>query len=214
MTALAAALALATTLHLGYGDGPRISADWKTVSYRGRTNYTVERDSTRTWLRAEARGQNSALFHPVGVDVGDAVLDWSWRVLRHPTGADTRTRAGDDRAAAVFVLVQRSILPWRTRGLVYQWADAGVCGEWESSPYASGIKVITLQNAPAGGPWRAESRDLGADLRAAFGPGQRTVQAIGVLCDSDDTGSVAASEIGELRLTWADAEPVAPPPKR
>ena len=214
MTALTAALALAATLHLGYGDGPGIPAAWKMVSYRGRTSYTVLRDSSRTWLHAEARGQNSALFHAVGPEAREAKLDWSWRVLHHPAGADTRTRAGDDRAAAIFVLVHRSFLPWRTRGLVYQWAEGEPCDRWESSPYASGIKVITLQNGPAGGAWRTESRDLAADLRAAFGSLPDGIQAIGVLCDADNTGGVAEAEIGELRLRWAEASPGPLPPDR
>ncbi len=203
MTAL---LLLVSLVQLAFGDGPVVSSDWKEVSYKGRTRYVVQRDSSGTRLQARAEDQNSALFHRLQSDVRSAQLSWRWRVLRHPAGANTGVRSGDDRAAAVFVLIRRSWLPWRTRGLLYQWAEGTTPGGWSSSPYARDIRVITLEDAPAGEAWRRETRDLRADLLAAFGELPVRIEAIGVLCDADNTGDLSIAEFESIELSWPTQE--------
>jgi hypothetical protein len=190
-------LALVTGL-LAWGSPPVPGKPWREVSYRGRTAYTVVADPGGVRLRAESRGRNSALFHPLPPHTRVRSLAWRWRVLRHPGGADTRVRRGDDRAAAVFVLVRRSWLPWRTRGLMYQWSPSVPRGDRSPSPYAGQIHVITLRDEPADTTWFDETRDVESDLREAFGELPASVEAIGVLCDSDDTGDRAAAEFGEI----------------
>lgn len=199
-------LALATVILLGWNSTLALDREWKELCYRGHTRYTVQRDSAGTWIHAEAIGQNSALFCSTKPVLRGAKLEWRWRVLRHPAGADTDVRSGDDRAAAVFVLVHRSVLPWRTRGLLYQWVPARDCGRWTQSPYASGIKVITLENAPADSVWRSEQRDLSADLRACFGTVPPNIEAVGILCDADDTGDHAIADFGPLEIVTADGQ--------
>jgi hypothetical protein len=157
-----------------------------------------------TSLHADANAANSALFHRLDQDVRGVTLRWRWRVERHPLGANTQVRSGDDRPIAVFVMVRRSLFPWRTRGLIYQWAAGESCGVWRRSPYARDIWVMTLANAAAGPRWREESRELGVDLAQAFGAAPDRVEAIGVLCDADDTKDRSIAEIAEIRLDWSD----------
>lgn len=112
-------------------------------------------------------------------------------------------RSTDDRAAAVVVIIHRSVLPWRTRALIYQWAPACERARCEPSPYGSEIRVITVENAAADGEWRTEERDLTADLRAAFGKAPPSIEAIGVLCDADNTKDRAVADFGPLELLVA-----------
>lgn len=188
------------SLALGWGSLHANHGPWQEMQYRGRTEYQVMSAGEAVVLHAEARHSNSALFHawPRGAPIER--IRWRWRVLRHPNGADPSRRAADDRAAAVFVMVRRSILPWRTRGLLYQWAPAATRAGWTSSPYASGIRVLTLSTLPSGPDWIEEQRDLRADLLAAFGEVPDRIEAIGVLCDSDNTGDEAIAEFGEIVL--------------
>ena len=201
---------LATVLTLGWASLAERHGPWQEVCYKGHTTYRVERDSAGVCLHAEANGTNSALFHsiPEGVQVSE--LAWRWRVLRHPAGADPSEKRLDDRAAAVFILIHRSLLPWRTQGLIYQWAPAGEPGRWTSSPYAPGIRVLTLETAPAGPGWRAEQRDLEQDLLAVFGAIPVRIEAIGVLCDGDNTHENASADFGAILCTTKLREPVSP----
>lgn len=200
----AAVLALATSwLTLAWGTGLRVDPEWREVRYRGRTSYSLVADSSGVRLRAETRGQNSALLRPLPSDARVRRLRWTWRVLRHPENADPGIRARDDRAAAVLVLVRRSWLPWRTRALMYQWSPAGRPGEWVASPYARRILVRTLRTAPAGADWVAEERDLDRDLLEAFGEIPASIEAIGVISDADNTGDHAIAEFGALEIDEA-----------
>ncbi len=195
-----ALLLLAAELLLDWNLIAQPRGPWREVSYRGHTAYVAQADSAERYLRADARGTNSALFYSIPSNTQVSELRWRWRVLRHPAGANTTLKRSDDRAAAVFVLVHRSIFPWRTRGLLYQWANGGECGRWTSSPYAPGIKVISLENAPADSVWRSERRNLREDLKAAFESVPANIEAIGVLCDADNTGDRAIADFGLLRL--------------
>lgn len=195
---LAAAAAGATLLAWGEPGEPR--SPWREVRYSDRSHYAVIAEGERVILRAESRDQNSALLRPVALDPRGVTLRWRWRVLVHPEGADPNVRARDDRAAAVLVLVRRSFLPWRTRGLLYQWTPARPQGEWGRSPYASEVRTVTLRDDAAGPAWHEESRDLEADLARAFGRLPAKVEAIGVICDTDDTGTSAAAEFGAIEI--------------
>ena len=199
MPAAIATLALMLTLELRWGAVARLDPAWDELRYRGRTEYSVRADSAGPVLRGEARGTNSALVRRLAPGELPARLRWRWRVLRHPDGADTAIRGGDDRAAAVFVIVKRSWLPWRTRALIYQWAPVSPDAAWSPSPYARDIRVLTLRRDPAGAEWAWEERDVRADLEAAFGRLPPAVEAIGVICDSDNTNGVAIAEFGALQ---------------
>lgn len=195
---LAAATAGATLLSWGDPGAPR--SPWREVRYSGRSHYAVIAGGKGGILRAESRGQNSALLQPLALDPRGVTLRWRWRVLRHPDGAEPNVRARDDRAAAVLVLVRRSFLPWRTRGLLYQWTPARPEGEWGRSPYASEVRTVALRDDAASPAWREESRDLEADLVRAFGRLPARIEAIGVICDTDNTGASAAAEFGAIEV--------------
>lgn len=196
-------IALLLASLLAWGAGPEPGAPWREVRYRGHTSYRVVADSSGVRLLASSRAANSALFHPAPPGEPPGEIAWRWRVLRHPEGADTRRRSGDDRAAAVFVLVRRGWWPGATQGLLYQWSTDGTDETWRRSPYAAGVHVITLRRGPAGHAWYDERRDLAADLRAAFGTAPRRIEAVGVLCDTDDTKSEASAEFAGIE--WRDA---------
>ena len=206
-------LALAAAL-LPWGNPGEPRAPWREVRYAGRTSYRIVAAGAEAILSEESRDQNSALLQETRLDPRGVTLRWRWRVLEHPMGADPGVRAQDDRAAAVLVIVRRSLLPWRTSALMYQWTLARPRGEWSRSPYSQQVRTLVLENASADSAWREESRDLAADLELAFGRLPTRIEAIGVICDTDNTGARARAEFGEIRVerpqirddpgTWAD----------
>jgi len=194
---LAAAWIPALALVLSWG--PEAMPGWQERRYRGRTEYTPLIAAGDTTLRAVARGASSALLHPLGCDPHGARLEWRWRVLAHPEGADPGVRARDDRAAGVIVIVRRGWFPWSIRALLYQWTPAAAPGVWSRSPYSGNVRTLVLRSDPADSTWRTEHRDLGADLARAFGETPESIEAIGVICDADNTGATAAAEFGAIR---------------
>lgn len=192
---LAAALVL-----LGWGPPGPPGEPWREVRHAGRSRYQVVEGAGGGTLRVRSHDQNSALLRAAEIDPTRMTLRWRWRVLRHPEGADPEIRARDDRAAGVLVIVRRSMLPWRNRALMYQWSPARPMGEWSRSPYSREVRTLVLRSAPADSTWREEERDLGHDLATAFGEAPARIQAIGVICDTDNTGAEAEAEFGPLEI--------------
>ncbi len=204
-------LILGAWLSLAWGRPGALDEAWREIRYRGRTQFVVVADSSGVRLSADAVAGNSGLVRALPRGARLKQLRWKWRVLRHPEGADTSHRSGDDRAAGIMVLVHRSLLPWRTRALLYQWSPGASLGPWVSSPYARDIRVLNLSRDPAGEAWFEVTRDVARDLREVFGEDVTSVEAIGVICDADNTGDRATAEFGEIQIDYGlPDEPVAP----
>jgi hypothetical protein len=194
----------ALALALSWGS-PGTPGGWQEQRYAGRTVYTPRTSGGDTTMRAIARGTNSALIHAIGLDPRGVTLEWRWRVFAHPKGADPEARSKDDRAAGLLVLVRRGLFPWSWRAPLYQWSESPPAEVWSHSPYSRNVKTLTLRTGPADSTWRTERRDLAADLRQAFGEVPETIEAIGVICDADNTGSLAAAEFGLIRWSRTDS---------
>jgi hypothetical protein len=199
---------LTAAIVLAWGPPGDPTEPWREIRYAGRTRYQITSIGQDVVLRADSRDRNSALVQPLDLDPRGFRVRWRWRVLKHPEQADPEVRARDDRAAAVIVIVRKSMLPWRTRALLYQWTPTRTQGEWSASPYSANVRTLVVESAPADTTWRSVERDLVIDLTAAFGVLPASIEAIGVICDTDNTGSDAAAEFGPIVLV--PGEPTGP----
>jgi hypothetical protein len=169
------------------------------------TLYAVESDGPAgpPVLRATSSNGNRALLRPVRVTrPTHARLSWRWKIAAplatDPARHDERTRAGDDYAARVFVVFERSILPTRTVAINYVWATHEPVGATYPSPYTERVRLIVLRTgATSAGAWQTESRDILADYHAAFGRDARELHGVALMTDTDDTGTTATA--------WFDA---------
>ncbi len=178
------------------------------------TLYTVEPASPAgpPVLRVTSVNANRALLRPVRVTrPTHARLNWRWKIAAplptDPVRHAERTRAGDDYAARVFVVFERSALPTRTVAINYVWAAHEPVGATYPSPYTDRVRMIVLRSgAASAGAWQGESRDVLADYRAAFGRDAREVHGVALMVDTDNTGVSATA--------WFDAVTleINPPP--
>jgi hypothetical protein len=175
---------------------------WVERRFKSRTVFERRLHGADSTLHAVARDANSGLFRRLDRDPRGVTLRWRWRALAHPAGADPGVRSRDDRAAGVMVLVRRGRMPWSWQALLYQWTPAAPAGTWSRSPYSGSVKTLVITHAPADSVWREVERDLEADLIRAFGELPASIEAIGLICDSDNTGGVSAAEFG--RIEWID----------
>lgn len=193
------------------------------------TRFTVEQRDGRITVRIEARGAYGNLVHPLGGAAG--VLSWQWQVERFAEGADLRTREADDTSIKVCALfdmplehvpfVERQLLrlarartdaPLPAATLCYVRDPGQRTGTWLDNAYSRRVRYLVLRGTgDETGAWQAESRDLAADFRQAFGaesPEVPPLLAIAVGADTDNTGSHAVSRVAGLRHgTGAGARP-------
>jgi hypothetical protein len=151
--------------------------------------YRVKRNH-EAYLEANAVNSAVAIAKEFAYELSEyPYLKWEWRVVKLPQGGDERFKETGDSAAAIYVIFQGILRP---NTIKYVWSASLPLGTTTQSPYNSKTKIVVLQNQHSPlDQWIAETVDVRDDYKRLFGKEPEQVQAIGLMSDSDNTGSVA-----------------------
>ncbi len=202
--------------------GGAIGDGWQPLAFRRieqRTRYTLVREGDATVVRADADASASGLvFRLDGPLAARPVLTWRWKIADVVAGGDPRRKEGDDYAARVYVTFRydpaRLSAFDRARyglakqldgeypphaGLTYVWDARLPVGTVLPNAYTDRVKMIVVRSGTAeAGQWVAESRDVLADYRRAFGEDPPPVSGVAIMTDTDQTGGRATAWYGDL----------------
>ncbi|MFG1313140.1 MULTISPECIES: DUF3047 domain-containing protein [Hyphomicrobiales] len=177
-------------------------AGWESRSFKGETAYTVitDPDIKAPALRAVADASASGRFRKIKVDLNRTpFLNWSWKVSNSFPDIDERTKAGDDFAARLYVVVERGIMGMGSLSLNYVWANRQATGSLWPSPYSGQVQLLALDSGAKDlGQWVHHKRDLRADLRQAFGEDIPAIDAVALMTDTDNHGGRAEALYGDI----------------
>ena len=178
-------------------------AGWEEKVFSGKTLYETVRQDGRTVLRATSRGTASGLYRRLRVDLEKSpILNWTWRVDGTLGDVDERTRAGDDYSARVYVIRSHPVFVWRTRAVNYVWASTRIEGETWPNAYTDSARHVAVRSGDAlAGRWVGERRDVRADFRALFGEDVRSIDAVAIMTDTDNTGGAAVAYYADVTFT-------------
>ena len=202
-------LVVLNLLGLGLVDpGPGLPPGWKTRSVRGVDAPAVEitAEGADRSLRLSGAGQAAWFYRPVeSLPVGGR-LRWSWRVVTAPAGATLGVKALDDSALRVFVVFGKlgGLLNRSGRVIFYSVAGADSVGYAAASHLSKRLHVFGLDGGREVGSWRDHEADPVADYVRIWGrePAE-PITAVGVMQDTDQTGSRAVADL--RRLEWETA---------
>ncbi|HET6545791.1 MAG TPA: DUF3047 domain-containing protein [Rhodanobacteraceae bacterium] len=175
-------------------------------------------------LRAQADDAAGMIVHPLDLPATTTLI-WRWKVDHALADANLSRKSGDDFAARVYVFfdVPDSALGFGERiklklarlvygqdlpvaALCYVWANRAAVGTIAPSAYTRHIHTIVLESGNGhAGQWRAESRDLGADYRAAFHSPPPRISGIALASDTDNTHARVRAWFGDLAFAPAAA---------
>lgn len=198
---------------------------WQTVllsASKQPTEYTLVADDGVVVLRASARSSASILAWPADFDPrAFPLLSWRWKVTRPIAGADTRERRSEDSPARVMVsfsgnsgslratdraagalaeAISGHALPYAV--LMYIWGAKVAPESTTISALTSRIRMIAVASDEEGiGRWQSYRRNLADDFRRVFGEEPGHVSAIELMTDTDNTGGVAETFYGDLRIS-------------
>jgi Protein of unknown function (DUF3047) len=185
------------------------------------TDYSLVDDQGRTVLRAYAEAAASALSYGVHFDIHAApVVEWRWRVASLIEGADNSVSAREDSPARVifgfdgdrskFSILERSssALAKNVTGrelpvaeIIYIWSNKAPVGTVIANPHTRRVQMVVASSGAAGvGKWQMLSRNLLDDFRRAFGEEPGMLTDVGVLTDTDNTGTTAEAWYGDIHL--------------
>jgi hypothetical protein len=207
--------------------GAALPEGWRLVTLAGRKapEFTLVRDEGVTVLRVNAQAAAGSVAYRFTADPrARGNVSWRWKVDHALTRARFGAKDGDDFAARLYVTfdVPLASLPFLVRAklklakLVYgtDLPAAAICYVWDNrqpagtsawNPYSDRVRMVVVESGNArAGTWVAESRDVEADFRAAFGvPAKGAVPAINgvaLSADTDQTGESVTAWFGDVRL--------------
>ena len=182
--------------HKGVPPGWR-TQNWGSPKY----DFEVVNDGSARVLRMLSEGDSSTINKEIKVDCKDfQVLQWSWKVVILPKGADARKKATDDQAAQVYVTFPRFPAAVRSRVIGYIWDTTAPAGMTIKSQKTGLVTYIVMRSGEADlGKWLTESRNVCEDYKKIYGedPDEK-MEAVSLGIDSDDTKSKAEAFIGEI----------------
>jgi Protein of unknown function (DUF3047) len=215
MTALAASIALAALS--AFADAPAIVVEdwskhppgkrgipdgWKSQSWGSpKYDFTIATDGNARVLHMRSEGDSSNISREVKVDLKDyPVLEWRWKAVALPAGADLRKKETDDQAAQLYVVFPRFPHAVRSRIIGYVWDTTAPAGLTVKSTKTSTVTYVVVRSGPADlGKWLTERRNVWDDYRRIYGEDPaEDVGAISIGIDSDDVNGKAESYFGRI----------------
>jgi hypothetical protein len=208
--------------------GANLPRGWEPIKFSDRktpTVYTLVEDDGVVVLHAKAIAAASGLAQFTVFDVRSApIAEWRWKASGLVDGADNRVAAKEDAPARLVLafdgdkaqlpLVERAVfyiteklsgrqLPYAL--LQYVWASRLPVGTVIEHPYTRRVRMIVVASGASGvGKWQSFSRNVYEDYRHAFGEEPGDLIGIGVLTDTDNTGSSVEAWYGDIRFRPAD----------
>lgn len=175
---------------------------WEAKAFKGETVYafTFDPDLNLTVLEATSRAAASGRFRKIEIDlVKTPFLNWSWKVTQPVTGVDENTKAGDDFAARIYVVVERGPLGLRSLSMNYVWAAQHSVGAAWPSPFTSNVRLLAVDSGTSRlNAWVNHRRNVREDLKQQFGEDIRSIDAVALMTDTDNSGQSAHAFYGDV----------------
>jgi hypothetical protein len=173
---------------------------WEPKSFSGETAYATDPAAGRSAIRADSRGSASALMREVEIDLtATPVLHWSWKVGNLLHDVDETRKEGDDYPARVYVVFRTGVIDRRPRGISYVWSSTRPRESAWPNAYNGRVAMVAVRDAadPVG-EWVEEKRNVREDIRRLFGEEVKTVRAVAIMTDTDDSGQRATAWYGDI----------------
>jgi hypothetical protein len=193
---------LAAELQLPLGEFSRNRLDgWEHKRFKGETRYQLQPLDGVIALKADSQAAASGLFKEQRIDLEQTpFLNWSWRIGNRLSGLNEQSKAGDDYAARIYVVVKGGLAFWQTRAVNYVWAGNTATGTvWPNAFAGDHAMMLALRGPEASiNVWYGEKRNVRADLQKLFGEDWRSIDAVALMTDTDNSGGQASAFYGDI----------------
>ncbi len=202
LSMLVAAQNVAAESILPIGEFSRNRLDgWEQKSFKGETRYQLQTLDGVVVLRADSQAAGSGLFKEQTIDLEKTpFLNWSWRISNRLTGLNEQSKSDDDYAARVYVVVKGGLAFWRTKAINYVWfSNSAKARVWPNAFAGDHVMMLALRGSEAAlNVWQTEKRDVRADLKKLFGEDFRTIDAVALMTDTDNSHGQVSAFYGDI----------------
>ncbi len=184
-----------------------IPAGWEGGQVWGdpRHDFTIAENSGHRVIHLRSKGDSSTITKELKGTwslAATPILEWSWRVVALPKGADSRKKKTDDQAAQLYVVWPRWPKEVRSRLIGYVWDTSAPAGLVVPSEKTSMVTYVIVRSGSAElGRWFTERRNVVDDFKKIYGEAPENPGAVSIAIDSDDTHSTAEAYFGAISFT-------------
>lgn len=213
---LLAAFAQETPKRFLFNKGNALS-EWQEKIFAGKVIYKVLPQAEQGELSAESNSTASGLIYRITFDANvNPYISWKWKVSRFPSNKLNGITPGqwienDDYAARIYVIFPSWIFTG-TECIEYVWSEDLPKGLVLTNPYFNRIKLIVAESGKENqDKWAYVERNIAEDYKMVFGRyPQRSVGAIALMTDSDNTKSSALSYYSDIYVGYKTPQTLKP----
>jgi hypothetical protein len=127
------------------------------------------------------------------------ILEWTWRVVALPKGADARRAETDDQAGQIYVVWPRFPQAVRSQIIGYIWDTTAPVGSVFKSQKTGTVTYVVVRSGPQDlGRWITERRNVAEDYKRIYGAEPEDPGGISIGIDSDDVKGTAEAFVGPI----------------
>jgi hypothetical protein len=182
----------------GIPDGWQGGQTWGLPQY----DMTIEDNDGQRVVHLRSKIESSTVSKDIKgkIDLKETpILEWSWKAVTLPRGADSRKKNTDDQAAQLYVSWPRFPQAVRSQIIGYIWDTSAPAGSFVKSQKTGMVTYVVVRSGPTDlGKWLTERRNVADDYRKIYGEQPDGPGAISIAIDSDDTTSSAESYFGRI----------------
>jgi Protein of unknown function (DUF3047) len=182
----------------GIPDGWQGGQTWGLPQY----DMTIEENDGQRVVHLRSKIESSTVSKDIKgkIDLKETpILEWSWKAVTLPRGADSRKKNTDDQAAQLYVSWPRFPQAVRSQIIGYIWDTSAPAGSFVKSQKTGMVTYVVVRSGPTDlGKWLTERRNVADDFRKIYGEQPDGPGAISIAIDSDDTSSSAESYFGRI----------------
>lgn len=176
------------------GDFSRGLSGWSDQHFKGITEYKVTELQGRQVVVATSKNSASGKVRKMEINLKKTpYLHWSWRLDEFPWPSKLppeTSKAGDDYALRIYVIVSGGGLFWRTRAINYVWSrHQNRHSHWPNA-YTNKAAMMAVETGQKNlGVWRHYRRNVLKDFEKLFGISPAKIHAVAIMTDTDNTGA-------------------------
>jgi hypothetical protein len=174
---------------------------WERKSFKGETRYRLQMLDGVAVLAADSHASGSGLFKEQRIDLKQTpFLNWSWRIGNRLNGLNEQSKAGDDYAARIYVIINGGLAFWQTKAINYVWAgNTAKDTVWPNAFAGDHAMMVAVRGPEAAlNAWHSEKRNVLADLKSLFGEDYRYIDGVALMTDTDNSNGQVSAFYGDI----------------
>lgn len=178
---------------------------WAQKDFAGKNTISIKQNDTGQQIDMISDNTASALYLKQAINIEKTpILNWSWQISNVLNISNETIKETDDFPARIYALAATGPFPWQTQTLAYTWSNHQPIETHWPNPYTDKVVMIAIDSGAAKqGKWQHHSRNIQQDFEKYFGSKYKTITAVAIMSDTDNSGLKAHASFKNIHFSSA-----------